>query len=385
MILKEYVKNLFFIMLAVNVIMFTFLLARKILYKEIERRRNEIKLVYEPKILSYIATGDRSGLSGDLGFLEKRVLKDMILQYSKVLKNGKKDDLIALLDRDKIVRSIRKKLESRDKWKRKIGAYEAGELNISEVARTLIDLVDGDEREQVYVASNALLKVGGPSYICRVLNRCLDEAIMEKSNMMYLIETIDEDIEDILLNLMRWDNLYLRTIALEACGRRQYRGILEWIFKGFEDSNKEIRISSLKGALSFKEFPYMEHFESLTRLVDDEAWEVRHFLAKNLKKVDDPRVIIMLKSLMKDENWSVRSSSGQSLLQKGDVGIEALVEMLDSEDRFAREKAREIVQREMLQNGLIGTIRSENLDLAVRLTEKMNITILEEFEEYEQN
>lgn len=372
-------------MLAVNVIIFTFLLARKIVYKEIERRRNEIKLVYEPKILNYIATGDRSGLSGDLGFLEKSVLKDMILQYSKILKNGKKDDLIGLLDRDKIVRSIRKKLESRDKWKRKIGAYEAGELNISEVARTLIDLVDGDEREQVYVASNALLKVGGPSYICRVLNRCLDEAIMEKSNMMYLIETIDEDIEGILLNLMRWDSIYLRTIALEACGRRQYRGILEWIFKGFEDSNKEIRISSLKGALSFKEFPYMEHFDSLTRLVDDEAWEVRHFLAKNLKKVDDPRAIIMLKSLMKDENWSVRSSSGQSLLQKGDVGIEALVEMLDSEDRFAREKAREIVQREMLQNGLIGTIRSENLDLAVRLTEKMNITILEEFEEYEQN
>lgn len=381
--IREYIKSMFFIMLGLNAALFFFLLARKLSYKLLESRKNKIRRVYEPELLNYIATGEEGSLSDKRYFLKKRVLREIIYDYIGLLKNEKKNDLLRLLDRRKIVKEIRKKLESKNKWKRRIGAYEAGELGIVEVSRKLIDLIDGDDREQAYIASNSLLKVGGPSYICRVLNRCLYEEIMEKSNMMYLIATVEEDIEGILLNLMDKESVYLKSIALEASGKRQYRGILEWIVKGLEDPNKEIRISALKGALHFEDFPYTEHFEAFARLRNDKEWEVRLFLAKNLKKVQDTRAVEILKTLMKDRDWSVRSSSGHSLLGKGEAGIAALVDMLDSEDKFAREKAREIIQRDMLQNGLLGSAILQNNELSSRISEKMQITILGEIGLYE--
>jgi HEAT repeat protein len=383
MTIKDYIRDLFFAMLIINTALFTFLLMRKIIYKAIEKRKNKIRLVYEREVLNYIATGELGMLSEKLYFLKKRVLKEILTDYIGLLKNDKKKDLIELLDREKTIADIRKKLKSKNRWARRIGAYEAGEFNISEVARELIDLIDGDDRQQTYIASSALLKVGGHSYICRVLNRCLYEEMIEKSSMMYLIGTIEEDIEGILLNLMDKDSLYLKSIALEACGKRHYSGAIPWIAESLGEPDKELRISALKGALYFKDFPYGDYLEEFFRLKDDAEWEVRLFLAKNLKHIDGMKSIEVLKKLMGDKDWSVRSGSGQSLLQKGEKGIAALVDMLDSKDRFAREKAREIIQREMLQNGLLLSLKSEDKGLAMRISEKMGVTIMEEIGKYE--
>lgn len=378
MVIRDYIKSVFLIILTVNIILFSFLLLRKIFYKLVARKKNKIRAVYEKEILNYIASGNSDLLSSKMCCLTKRVVRELILEYSRLLKDDKKKDLIQFLDRDKMVESIKKKLKSKNRWKKRIGSYEAGEFDISEVSRELIDLVDEDDRELVYIASHALLKVGGHSYICRVLNRCLNEKIIEKSNMLYLIDTIDEDIEGILLNLMDKESIYLRSIALESCGKRQYRGFLSWISESLQSPNKEIRVSTLKGSLYFEDFPYSKYFDLFKRLKDDDEWEVRLFLAKNLAKVDTLESIDILKSLMEDKNWFVRNSAGLALLKKGDDGVLALIDMLDSRDRFAAEKAKELLQRELLQGDLLQSIvHNSALD---RFLNKMKFTMLEEIE-----
>lgn len=378
MAIRNYIRDIFIIMAIVNLVLFTFLLARKILIKIVDRKKGQLRELYEAEILSFISTGKMSDSLMKKHFISKVVIKEIILDYSHILKGQKKEDLINLLDRAKMIKSVRSKLKSRNKWKQRIGAYEVGEFNLHEAIGDLIVLVDSHDKELVYVASSSLLKVGGSSYICRVLNRCLHERIIEKSNILYLIDTLDksEDIEGILLNLMDKESNFLKSVALESCGKRQYRRAIEWMLAGLEDPDKEIKVSSLKGALYFNEFPYIDNLELFISLKNSSDWEVRLFLAKNLGKVDDLEATQLLKELMRDENWFVRNASGLTLLRKGSDGILALVDTLRSDDRFASQKAREILEREIIQKDLIKNI--ENKDLVKTMMDNMGITMLEE-------
>lgn len=376
--IRDYIRDVFAIIAVVNISLFTFLLLRKIAIKIVGKKKAQLREVYEGEVLSFISTGKMPNDFMKKHFFSKIVIKEIILDYSHILKDQRKENLINLLDREKLVKSVRSKMKSRNKWKQKIGAYEAGEFKLDETIEDLILLIDKDDRELVYLASSSLLKAGGPSYICRILNRCLYEKIIEKSNLLYLIDTVDrsEDIEGVLLNLMDKESGFLKSVALESCGKRQYRSAIKWIIAGFKSPDKEVKVSSLKGALYLDEFPYEDNLEQFTSLKNSSDWEVRLFLAKNLGKVNNPESIELLKSLMRDENWFVRNASGLTLLRKGNDGILALVDTLKSDDKFASQKAREILEREIIQQNLINNIGNKNL--IREMMDNMKITILEE-------
>lgn len=44
-------------------------------------------------------------------------------------------------------------------------------------------------------------------------------------------------------------------------------------------------------------------------------------------------------------NWFVRYNSANSLVEQGEKGIKALIDLLNSEDKFARDKAKEMIQK----------------------------------------
>lgn len=365
MLIKDYILQLFLFMLGINFILFIFLLIRKIYTKILTNKKEYLEKKYEEQILSYISNHDKSIIIIPRTKLEIRVFRNLLLNYSSLLTGETKELLNDFAAKDSLIADIRKKLLSNNPWKKRIGAYQAGEFGFDEFSEILLKQLKTSDKELFYITSRALIKLGGKLYIKQVLYQAVNEAKMEKNNILTLVELVEEDINDILDQAMTQDNAFLNAIALEIYGQRQYMEAVFWIDKMISSPYKEVRIASLKAAEALGDIGDNEYINKILSLEFDQEWEVRAFLAKFLKKVKTDNSVEGLKRLMKDMNWFVRYNAANSLAEQGEKGIKALIDLLNSEDKFARDKAKEMIQKEILFhklfNDLEGSLKNKIL------------------------
>ena len=365
MLIKDYILQLFLFMLGINFILFIFLLIRKMYMKILISKKEYLEKKYEEQILSYISNHDKSIIIIPRTKLEIRVFRNLLLNYSSLLTGETKELLNDFAAKDSLIADIRKKLLSNNPWKKRIGAYQAGEFGFDEFSEILLKQLKTSDKELFYITSRALIKLGGKLYIKQVLYQAVKEAKMEKNNILTLVELVEEDINDILDEAMAEDNAFLNAIALEIYGQRQYMEAVFWIDKMIFSPYKEVRIASLKAAEALGDIGDNEYINKILSLEFDQEWEVRAFLAKFLKKVKTDNSVEGLKRLMKDMNWFVRYNAANSLAEQGEKGIKALIDLLNSEDKFARDKAKEMIQKEILFhklfNDLEGSLKNKIL------------------------
>ena len=365
MLIKDYILQLFLFMLGINFILFIFLLIRKMYMKILISKKEYLEKKYEEQILSYISNHDKSIIIIPRTKLEIRVFRNLLLNYSSLLTGETKELLNDFAAKDSLIADIRKKLLSNNPWKKRIGAYQAGEFGFDEFSEILLKQLKTSDKELFYITSRALIKLGGKLYIKQVLYQAVKEAKMEKNNILTLVELVEEDINDILDQAMAEDNAFLNAIALEIYGQRQYMEAVFWIDKMISSPYKEVRIASLKAAEALGDIGDNEYINKILSLEFDQEWEVRAFLAKFLKKVKTDNSVEGLKRLMKDMNWFVRYNAANSLAEQGEKGIKALIDLLNSEDKFARDKAKEMIQKEILFhklfNDLEGSLKNKIL------------------------
>ena len=365
MLIKDYILQLFLFMLGINFILFIFLLIRKMYMKILISKKEYLEKKYEEQILSYISNHDKSIIIIPRTKLEIGVFRNLLLNYSSLLTGETKELLNDFAAKDSLIADIRKKLLSNNPWKKRIGAYQAGEFGFDEFSEILLKQLKTSDKELFYITSRALIKLGGKLYIKQVLYQAVKEAKMEKNNILTLVELVEEDINDILDEAMAEDNAFLNAIALEIYGQRQYMEAVFWIDKMIFSPYKEVRIASLKAAEALGDIGDNEYINKILSLEFDQEWEVRAFLAKFLKKVKTDNSVEGLKRLMKDMNWFVRYNAANSLAEQGEKGIKALIDLLNSEDKFARDKAKEMIQKEILFhklfNDLEGSLKNKIL------------------------
>lgn len=365
MLIKDYILQLFLFMLGINFILFIFLLIRKMYMKILISKKEYLEKKYEEQILSYISNRDKSIIIIPRTKLEIGVFRNLLLNYSSLLTGETKELLNDFAAKDSLIADIRKKLLSNNPWKKRIGAYQAGEFGFDEFSEILLKQLKTSDKELFYITSRALIKLGGKLYIKQVLYQAVKEAKMEKNNILTLVELVEEDINDILDEAMAEDNAFLNAIALEIYGQRQYMEAVFWIDKMISSPYKEVRIASLKAAEALGDIGDNEYINKILSLEFDQEWEVRAFLAKFLKKVKTDNSVEGLKRLMKDMNWFVRYNAANSLAEQGEKGIKALIDLLNSEDKFARDKAKEMIQKEILFhklfNDLEGSLKNKIL------------------------
>ena len=244
MLIKDYILQLFLFMLGINFILFIFLLIRKMYMKILTNKKEYLEKKYEEQILSYISNHDKSIIIIPRTKLEIRVFRNLLLNYSSLLTGETKELLNDFAAKDSLIADIRKKLLSNNPWKKRIGAYQAGEFGFDEFSEILLKQLKTSDKELFYITSRALIKLGGKLYIKQVLYQAVKEAKMEKNNILTLVELVEEDINDILDEAMAEDNAFLNAIALEIYGQRQYMEAVFWIDKMIFSPYKEVRIAS---------------------------------------------------------------------------------------------------------------------------------------------
>jgi HEAT repeat protein len=81
----------------------------------------------------------------------------------------------------------------------------------------------------------------------------------------------------------------------------------------------------------------------LHALLTDEVFFVRSHAARAVGEVGAEGLADDIAALLADTSWWVRAAAKESLFLLGDSGLEAAAEMLENEDGFARDGAREVV------------------------------------------
>jgi hypothetical protein len=359
MIIIDSMMTLFTFMVVVNLLLFLFILGKKINMVSLEKKKEILRENFEDKIKNYLTSRDKTQMIVLSTKLERIVYEELLLNHVPYLPDELKQELTSVLGRDRVVREIERKLLSKNLWVKKIGTFQAGELGVGEVSSALLAQIKQKNRELLYITSRALIKLEGNKYLLAILNEAGKANRMEKNNVLTLVEMIDLDIRDVLDKIMHGSSTFLQILALEIYGKRKYSEGVSWIKIMVSNPSKEIRIAALKGAYALGDIIDNDYFNKIAVLENDEDWEVRAFLARFLEITKTKAAINILTRLIKDSNWDVRNNAASSLSKLGAKGLNSLVGLLDSKDRFAREKSREVIQTGIIYKDIANKMDSE--------------------------
>jgi HEAT repeat protein len=127
------------------------------------------------------------------------------------------------------------------------------------------------------------------------------------------------------------------SLLIELVGAIPLRSLYQDILPFAEHPEKEIRI---KVARAFGHMRIPATFDILTRLSQDEAWEVCAQALKSLGKLGDIAALDILSESLSSPFWHVRFNAGHGLASLGSPGIKQLKKIKrQKKDRFASDMA----------------------------------------------
>lgn len=247
-----------------------------------------------------------------------------------------------------------KALKSSSDSRRAVAAYSLGVMGVQEAVPLLL-AIKTSHRELSQCIARALVQIGGTEHIDYIFNNMKNARYPLKTKMLELISEIrTNEVFPKMKEYLLGEDIHMQALALEVLGSRQDERVYPYIEKALSTEEKELKISALKAAISLKCFHCGRLDDHLQNLLSDRDWETRAFTAKAMGYAYtlDHEALEGLKRLMEDPSWFVRFNASESHFSLGEPGIRALSETLYSEDLFAREKAWDILSREMTFFGL---------------------------------
>jgi len=332
----------------IDLLIFSFLLIKKVAKNVVKKRKVKIKNKYDELFLHLIMETDQSMTIKPKTHMEKKVLHELVLHYNTVLSGDAKKRLLDHIDKSFIAVRINRYLRSKSVWKNKIGTFLVGEYELNDMLPVLLKQLKTSDYELLFVTARSIIVVSNDQYIKDILQVVTKREKMTKQNVLTLIDLVEADIEAILDEAMMEGNGFLKMIALEELGKRNYIKSIHWIKHMLTQPEKEFRIAALKASYSIGDIGDESYLQGMYLLQTDPEWEVRAFLAKFLMKVKRDSAIDILTNLMSDSNWYVRHNASNALLAQGEKGKLVLMDLLNSEDAFARDTAHAVLQRDIL-------------------------------------
>jgi HEAT repeat protein len=95
---------------------------------------------------------------------------------------------------------------------------------------------------------------------------------------------------------------------------------------------------------------------ALLQASTDELWPVRAQVANSLGMIGELSTIPTLQRLAVDNEWWVRMNASRALAKMGPAGERALARLLESEDRFARDRAAAALEERGITRRAVGEL-----------------------------
>lgn len=126
-----------------------------------------------------------------------------------------------------------------------------------------------------------------------------------------------------------------------------YRHLVRMFKQRMENASDQEKINTLQ-KISREHGELL--FPHLIQYINDPSWEVRAALCRCLSFLCLPQSIPYLEKAATDSDWVVRSNAVRALGKLGDAGEHTLMHLLESEDRYARDAARTVLEQQGFLN-----------------------------------
>lgn len=334
------VFQLFIVLLLLLVTLFGFLLIRKYRSNNFQEELNHWKQHYVDRFNRAIKGEEELTKPENKAMI--RALEEVLTRYYAFMKGN--TSVIASIEtiaNDYFQDTYRKQLKSNSWTTRMNTLYRIEKFRMSSLVEDSLHIY-----RNKHVTEMEFIQV------LRILANLQDERIYtillhetrELSGFYYLdifTRLEDELFHQFVETIDQFPTRVQQTV-IEAMGERNEYDYLPYIEAFLISEDAELRIRALK---ALAKIGYVTRVERILPSFMAEKWEERMAAAKAARKLRDARLVELLRSLLSDRTWWVRSAAAESLYYQH-LGEELLEEAARShEDRFARDIAHEWLLR----------------------------------------
>lgn len=346
--------------------------ARREMSEAIDRRR---RALLEPAVFEYLGVTTSKPLAGylpkRLSRRDRRLVEEILLSAARTVKGETRARVAAALEALGSVREAIRALRSRRRWKRADAAENLGLMRSREAVEPLVALMNDPEPEVRIRAARALGIIRGSTSIRPLVRALADPSRWSAIRVAEILISVGAEAADELLAAFESLPRHARLSALDVLGRIRSLRAVGLMKRCLDDPDADIRARAAHGLGLVGDSGAAG---DLIKALADPEWPVRAMAAKGLGRIGNPAAIPHLCQAMKDRQWWVRANSGEALRVLGAAGREALVDMLHSEDPFARHMAVSQLEEGRLIEQYVSDLTSadpEKRAAAIRFIDKV--------------
>lgn len=324
-------------MVVLNVMLIALTIGVKVL-RSVKKRSTKSRVSrLESALDDSLATGELDPGLRHLGDRDTDVLALLMVDYLSVLRGAQREHLIALAQEAGLVKKYFLRLRARNRWRKARAAENLGYFGGPEAVGPLTGLLSHPDETLRAVAARALARIGSPDAaeaLARTLN---DPSELTRLRMAENLERIGPLATGPLVEALESGDPKAQVFAARILGNlraAEARGALcRTLSRG---TPTDVRAQA---ALALGRIGNPDDVPALQKTAEDEDWPVRAQAANALGMIGELSTIPTLKKLSIDEEWWVRLNASRALANIGPAGERALAEILESDDRFARDRA----------------------------------------------
>jgi len=318
--------------------LFLFLVVNKATRELRERRAAALRRQLALPILAYVnGRGERLGpLLGHLGRFERSVVEEVLLDNARFLKGTARSRITAACEELGFVPERITQLRHRRWWKRAEAAEKLGTMKSPKAAPELIALMHDGVPEVRMRAARALGQLETRTSIKPLIDALQDPSRWSALRIADIIAGMGNAAADELSESFNTLPIKARVAAVDCLGRAKSQRAPRLLLKLLSDPDRDIRA---RAAHSLGLIGDPNFTPDLLKCLHDTEWPVRAMAAKALGRLGRPEAVAPLAEALRDQEWWVRINAAEGLKSMGEKGLDALIEALSSEDRFARHAA----------------------------------------------
>ncbi len=277
----------------------------------------------------------------NLGSRDLDILSALLIQYLSVLRGSEREWLVGLATEAGLREVYSQRISARGRWRKARAAENLGYFGGPPAVVLLTRLLSNPDETLRAVAARALARIGNLEAVEALARTLNDPSELTRLRMAENLERIGAPAIPHLVEVLEGAREEASTdgpvqAARVLGGLRALEARSALIHAALHGESVDLRA---KSALSLGKIGDPEDISVLLKAAEDEAWPVRTQAASSLGMIGEVSTIPVLQRLTVDQEWWVRLNASRSLSNIGPAGERALAEILQSEDRFARDRA----------------------------------------------
>lgn len=305
-----------------------------------ERHEKKVRDQIEPDLYEYLVLGEISQTLHRASKRESSILAAMIIELLNVLRGVEHEKITGLAAKLGLVQRDFDMLQSRNRWQKARAAENLGYYGGREATDPLDELLYDEDETVRAVAARALSRIGTQEAAVALAERLDSSSELTILRIAENLERIGPLAVEPLLELIESEDEEKRNgqvIAAQILGNLRVVEARATLRKAVTRYwNTDLRAQA---TLSLGKIGDPDDVTTILEAAKDDRWPVRAQAANALEIVGETSTITTLEKLTTDQEWWVRLNASRALVNMGDEGEKALARMLESSDRYARDRA----------------------------------------------